>query len=109
MKSFATSSFSALTSFFLVLFNVATFSNYSGSVQAAALRRDGLPPPNVPLDLVPKYLKLMEKCNNGGDDAVGRHLLDSCVVLLKIISIWASSTKAARKLCINPVLVFQES
>ena len=74
MKSFATSSFSALTALFLVLFNVATFSNYTGSVQAAVLRRDGVvPPTNVPLDLVPKYFKLMDKCNEGGDNAVRRH------------------------------------
>ena len=55
MKSFAASTFGALTTLFFVL---------AGSVQAAVFPRDGLlPPTNVPLDLVPKYLKLMGKCN----------------------------------------------
>jgi len=60
--SFSTSSFGALTSLLAIL------SSYSGSVQAAVLPRDGLlPPTNVPLDLVPKYLELMDKCNASPD------------------------------------------
>jgi len=71
MKSFVSSTFGALVSLFLVSFSMATFSNYSGSAQAAVLRRDGvIPPANVPLDLVPQYFNLMDKCNAGGADAV---------------------------------------
>lgn len=78
MKSFATSCFGALTSIFLVLINMANLSNYSGSVQAAVLRRDGvIPPTNVPLDLVPQYFKLMDKCNEGGADTVRSVYLNS--------------------------------
>jgi len=79
MKSFATSSFRALTSLFLVLV-MANFSTYSGAVQAAALRRDGIIPPiNVPLDLVPEYFKLMDKCNEGDADTVrGVNLNSTC-------------------------------
>jgi len=66
--SFATSSFGALTSLFLALLNLAVLSSYSGSVQAAVLPRDGvLPPSNIPLDLVPKYFELMDKCNASPD------------------------------------------
>ena len=65
MKSFSTSTFGAFTTLFFVL---------AGSVQAAVIPRDGvLPPTNVPLDLVPKYFQLMDKCN--ADDATVRVLL----------------------------------
>jgi len=69
--SFSTSSFGALTSLFLALLNMAILSSYSGSAQAAVLPRDGLlPPTNIPLDLIPKYFELMDKCNAGGPDTV---------------------------------------
>ena len=72
MKSFAMSSFGTWASLFLVLLvNMANLSTYGGSVQAAVLSRDGiLPPVNVPLDLLPKYFKLMDKCNAGGPNTV---------------------------------------
>jgi len=69
--SFSTSSFGTLTSLFLAFLNLAILSSYSGSVQAAVLPRDGIiPPSHIPLNLVPKYFKLMDKCNAGGPDAV---------------------------------------
>jgi len=61
MKSFATSTFGGLTTLFFVL---------AGSLGAAVLPRDGLlPPTNIPLDLIPKYFDLMDKCN-ANDDTV---------------------------------------
>jgi len=75
MKSFATSNFGALTTLFFVL---------AGSVGAAVLPRDGLlPPTNVPLDLIPKYFDLMDKCNAG----------DNTVRILRL-SIWLISSNA---------------
>ena len=70
MKSFATSSFGALTWLFLVLVNL---SSYSGSVQAALLPRDNLLSPlNVPENLLPEYAKLIGKCK--GDNNMVRDL-----------------------------------
>ena len=74
MKSLTISSFGTWALLSLVLLvNMANLSSYGGSVRAAVLSRDGIiPPVNVPLDLLPKYFKLMDKCNSCGPDAVRR-------------------------------------
>ena len=68
MKSLSTLSFTVLTPLFLLLVNLANRSSYSGSVQAALL--PGIPPPNVPPELVEEYFKLLNECYNGGPNAV---------------------------------------
>lgn len=98
MKSFTTSTlaFAALTSLFFV---VAT-------VQATVFPRDGIPPINVPLNLIPEYFKLLAKCN--ANDATVRRVDPMYSLIINMERNRSHSfTKAALKSHTPPVFVSQ--